>query len=61
MFLQDDSFRLVGGEMELVIGQEMLSLAVSLDSPDDLRASPHIVISDGQRKWTSVSMFLRKQ
>ena len=60
MFLSDPTFALVGGEMTLNISQELLDLPVSVHSPEDLQASPHIVLSDGERLWTSASMFLRK-
>ncbi|HMA49101.1 MAG TPA: class I SAM-dependent methyltransferase [Magnetospirillaceae bacterium] len=60
MFLSDPTFPLVGGEMTMNISQEMFNLPVSVLSAEDLTSSPHIVLSDGERLWTSASMFLRK-
>ena len=60
MFLSDPAFPLVGGEMSMNISQEMFNLPVSVLSAEDLTSSPHIVLSDGERLWTSASMFLRK-
>jgi len=60
MFLSDPAFPLVGGEMVTNISAEMLALPVSVHSAEDLNASPHIVLSDGERLWTSASMFLQK-
>lgn len=61
MFLSDPGFPLVGGPMTMNISQEMLNLPVAIHVPDDIMNSPHIVLNDGKRLWTSASMFLRKQ
>jgi hypothetical protein len=61
MFLRDPSFPLVGGELSWEIAEESISLALDTESSEDLTASPHLVLDDGQRRWTSASMFLQKQ
>ena len=61
MFLTDPDFALVGGEPSMVIAEELLAMPVNVNDPEDLRASPHIVLTDGERLWTSFSMFLQKQ
>lgn len=60
MFLSDPLFPLVGGNAEMTIASELLSMPVKVHDPEDLKASPHIVLTDGERLWTSFSMFLRK-
>jgi SAM-dependent methyltransferase len=61
MFLRDPGFSLVGGAVDTDISEEMISLAVDVRSSEDLSFSPHIVLTDGERTWTSFSMFLQKQ
>lgn len=61
MFLSDPTFHLVGGQASLVVAEELLQMPVDIHDPDDLNASPHIVLSDGERLWTSFSMFLQKR
>lgn len=61
MFLSDPTFPLAGGPMSLNISQEMFNLPVSIHVPGDTMNSPHIVLDDGERLWTSASMFLQKQ
>jgi SAM-dependent methyltransferase len=60
MFLSDPSFPLAGGQMSMNISQEMFNLPVSVHVPGDTMNSPHIVLNDGERLWTSASMFLQK-
>jgi SAM-dependent methyltransferase len=60
MFLSDPTFPLAGGPMSMNISQEMVALPVSVHLPGDGMNSPHIVLNDGERLWTSASMFLRK-
>lgn len=61
IFLSDMTFSLVGGEHSFVIAEELLRMPVDIRDPEDLSVSPHIVLTDGERLWTSFSMFLRKQ
>lgn len=61
IFLSDDSFPLVGGPPSFVVAEELLQMAVDVRSPVDLSHSPHVVLTDDERLWTSFSMFLRKQ
>lgn len=59
-FLKDSDFALVGGPPAMTIAMELLSLPANIHNPEDLTASPHIVLSDYERLWTSFSMFLQK-
>ncbi|HKN86188.1 MAG TPA: methyltransferase domain-containing protein [Nitrospiraceae bacterium] len=61
MFLRDRSFPLVGGPFSGRISQELCAMPVDVRDADDLRASPHIVLTDGNLLWTSASLFLQKQ
>lgn len=61
LFLQDPSFGLVGGEPAMTIAIELMSMPVDVDDPDDIKSSPHVVLMDKERKWTSFSMFLQKR
>lgn len=61
MFLSDPTFPLAGGPMSMNISREMFNLPVSVHIPGDTMNSPHLVLNDGERLWTSASMFLQKQ
>ena len=60
MFLADPEFCLIGGPPTMTIAEELLRMPVDVRDFEDLKASPHIVLTDGERLWTSFSMFLRK-
>jgi len=61
MFLRDAELSLVGGDLSLDISQEMMALCVDIHNESELSFSPHIVLTDGERKWTSCSLFLQKE
>ena len=61
MFLSDPGFQLVGGDLLWEIARESVELAVDLRVDGDLHASPHLVLDDGERRWTSASLFLQKR
>lgn len=60
MFLRDPELRLVGGDLSLAISREMMKLCINIHNEYELGLSPHIVLTDGDRKWTSCSLFLQK-
>lgn len=60
MFLSDPELSLVGGALSLSVSEELMNLSIDIRNGAEHGYSPHIVLSDGDRKWTSCSMFLQK-
>lgn len=60
IFLSDPFFALTGGPARMDIAAELMTLAVDVTDPHFIDQSPHIVLADKHRMWTSFSMFLKK-
>lgn len=60
IFLSDPFFALTGGPARMDIAAELMTLAVDVTDPHFIYQSPHIVLADKHRMWTSFSMFLKK-
>lgn len=58
--LESTPLRLVGGELDLRISESLLMHPFDVRVSEGLSASPHIVLTDGDAVWTSVSLFLQK-
>lgn len=60
IFLEAPGLELVGGPLSMVVSKQCYESPVDVRDPEDIFPSPHIVLTNGEVLWTSLSLFLQK-
>ncbi len=61
MFFTHRELRLVGGAPDFTVSADAVRYASNISDAVECRTSPHLIMDDGDRKWTSFSMFFEKR